>query len=117
MPIEKTIYDNRKPLKIKPIKKLKEGGPVQLEFDFDKPKPKPKPSNNILNFPIPSGSPIDLWFKKTNKEFTIESKKELASVDDVAPYLSKFYSERQIKAMSEAEMLEKLQELIDKGVI
>ena len=115
MTIDKALYGYKakKLPTVKIAKKLKVGGPVEE----DKPKPiKPKP-NNILNFPIPSGSPIDLWWLKTNKEFTKESKKELASIDDLAPYLSKFYSEKQINAMSEAEMLEKLQDLIDKGVI
>jgi hypothetical protein len=112
MPIEKTIYDNRKPLKIKPIKKLKEGGPVQLEFDFDKPKAKPKPGS-VISFPIPSNSPLGNWWQKVSKE----NKKEIASVDDVAPYLSKYFSTKELEAMSEAEMLQKLQELIEKGVI
>ncbi len=37
----------------------------------------------------------------------------MASVDDIAPYLSKFFSAKQLEAMTEKEMLDKLQELIE----
>ena len=108
MGIDKALYGYKakKLPTVKIAKKLKVGGPVEE----DKPKPKP---NNVITFPVPANSPLGTWWLKTSKE----KKKEIASVDDVAPYLSKYFSTKELEAMSEAEMLQKLQELIDKGVI
>ena len=56
----------------------RKGGPVE-----DKPKP-----NNVLNFPIKPNMPLYDWYKSNKKEF-----KQVASIDDIGPFLTKFVSE------------------------
>ena len=85
--------------------KFSKGGGVQLELPLD------NPNDNIINLTdyLKPSSPIFDWYKgKLEKGENIK----MASIDDIAPYLSKFYSEKQLDGMSEKEMLEKLEELI-----
>ena len=81
---------------------------TQLELPFEK----PKPSAEIIQFKPKPGSPILEWWK-THKDET----KNLASVDDIAPFLSQFYSEKQLLEMSETEIESVLQDLLEKGVL
>ncbi len=86
--------------------KFSKGGGVQLELPLEQ-----KPTAEIINLLdyLKPSSPIFDWYKgKLEKGENIK----MASVDDIAPYLSKFYSEKQLDGMTEKEMLEKLEELI-----
>ena len=81
---------------------------TQPELPFEK----PKPSAEIIQFKPKPGSPILEWWK-THKDET----NNLASVDDIAPFLSQFYSERQLLEMDEKELENVLQDLLEKGVL
>ena len=65
-------------------KQLKKGGKPEEE------KPKPKPQSNVIPFPIKPGMPLYEWWK-TNKDKTMY----VASVEELGPFLTKFYSEKQ----------------------
>ena len=87
----------------------KKGDPVkpeQLELPLD------NPNDNILNFPIKPEMPIYNWFKSE-----VKKGKKFASKDDLAGYLSKYYSQKQLDKMSEAEILEKINELVEQGAL
>ena len=87
----------------------KKGGPVkpeQLELPLD------NPNDNILNFPIKPNMPIYNWFKSE-----IKKGKKFASKDDLAGYLSKYYSQKQIEKMSEEEVLQKINDLVEQGAL
>ena len=81
---------------------------TQLVLPFEK----PKPSAEIIQFKPKPGSPILEWWK-THKDET----NNLASVDDIAPFLSQFYSEKQLLEMNETEIESVLQDLLEKGVL
>ena len=117
--IDKTLYRDPKdfqigypktmqlPPKTAKVGKYKKGGPVQLELPLEQ-----KPSAEIINLLdyLKPNSPIFEWWKsKVDNGENIK----MASVDDIAPYLSKFFSAKQLEAMTEKEMLDKLQELIE----
>tara|TARA_B100000029_G_scaffold114628_1_gene107141 strand:+ start:2291 stop:2581 length:291 start_codon:yes stop_codon:yes gene_type:complete len=89
----------------KPLYNLKRG--VQLELPLD------NPNQNIINFPIKPGMPFYEWYKSKKKDAGMK----LASKDDLAGFLSRFFSQKQIQEMSEQEIEDKLQELIEQGVI
>jgi len=96
----------------KPEKDLKEFKQLlvkrpQLELPFEKPE-----TADIIEFKPKPGSPILEWWK-THKDET----KNLASVDDIAPFLSQFYSEKQLLEMNETEIESVLQDLLEKGVL
>lgn len=74
---------------------------------------KPKPSN-VIPMPIKPGSPILEWWKSNKDKFV---NKQIASVDDLAGYLTNFYSEKQLMNMSEQEIEQILQDLLEKGQI
>ena len=86
----------------------KKGGsvdtPEQLELPLD------NPNDNILNFPIKPNMPIYNWFKSE-----VKKGKKFASKDDLAGYLSKYYSQKQIEKMSEEEVLQKINDLVEKS--
>ena len=117
--IDKTLYRDPKdfqigypktmqlPPKTTKVGTYKKGGPVQLELPLEQ-----KPSAEIINLLdyLKPNSPIFEWWK--SKADNGENIK-MASVDDIAPYLSKFFSAKQLEAMTEKEMLDKLQELIE----
>ena len=79
----------------------RKGGPVEDE----------KP-NNVINFPIKPGMPLYDWYKSNKKEF-----KQVASIDDIGPFLTKFVSEKQLRKMSEGEVESLLQDLLEKGLL
>jgi len=79
----------------------RKGGPVEDE----------KP-NNVINFPIKPGMPLYDWYKSNKKEF-----KQVASIDDIGPFLTKYYSEKQLRGMSEKEVESLLQDLLDRGLL
>ena len=79
----------------------RKGGPVEDE----------KPTN-VINFPIKPGTPLYDWYKSNKDSF-----KKVASIDDVGPFLSKFYSEKQLRGMSEKEVESLLQDLLDRGLL
>ena len=81
---------------------------TQLELPFEK----PKPSAEIIQFKPKPGSPILEWWK-THKDEVIN----LASVDDIAPFLSQFYSEKQLLEMDQKELENALQDLLDRGIL
>jgi len=95
------------PPKTKKVGKYNRGGPVQLEFDFEE-----NPGAEIIDFNqyVKPGMPIYEWWRSKAK--TKENIK-LASVDDIAPYLSEFFSQKQLNEMTEPEMLKKLEELLE----
>ena len=104
--IEKRItYPVRKPKatppKTKRIIKLKKGGTPEEE----------KPTN-VVPFPIKPGTPLDQWWK-SNKDKTIN----VASVDELGPFLTRFYSEKQLLQMDERQIESILQDLLEKGVL
>ena len=80
----------------------RKGGSVE-----DKPKP-----NNVLNFSIKPNMPLYDWYKSNKKEF-----KQVASIDDIGPFLTKFVSEKQLRKMSESEVENLLQDLLDRGLL
>ena len=88
----------------------KKGGsvdkPEQLELPLD------NPNDNILNFPIKPNMPIYNWFKSE-----VKKGKKFASKDDLAGYLSKYYSQKQIEKMSEEEVLQKINDLVEQGAL
>ena len=54
--------------------------------------------------------PLYDWYKST-KEL-----KQVASIDDIGPFLTKYYSEKQLRGMSEKEVESLLQDLLDRGL-
>ena len=82
--------------------------PTQLELPLD------NPNDNIILFPVPENSPINNWYKTNIKNF---KNKRLASADDLGPYLSQYYSKKQLSNMSEKEILSALDELLEAGVL
>ena len=73
---------------------------------------KNNPNDNILNFPIKPNMPIYNWFKSE-----VKKGKKFASKDDLAGYLSKYYSQKQIEKMSEEEVLQKINDLVEQGAL
>ena len=71
--------------------KLSKGGKPEEE--------KPKPQSNVIPFPIKPGMPLYEWWK-TNKDKTMY----VASVEELGPFLTKFYSEKQILDMINLQM-------------
>ena len=55
--------------------------------------------------------PIYNWFKSSKKG------KKFASKDDLAGYLSKYYSQKQLEKMSEEEVLQKINDLVEQGAL
>ena len=98
-----------------PRSKFTKGGPVQLEFNFGE---EPKPTAEVIDLTdyLKPSSPIMQWWKAKNKNKK-SSRTEYVRVDDIAPYLSKFFSNKQLDAMSEEEMLIELQKLIETNQI
>jgi hypothetical protein len=56
--------------------------------------------------------PLYDWYKSNKKEF-----KQVASIDDIGPFLTKFVSEKQLRKMSEGEVESLLQDLLEKGLL
>ena len=105
MSVDKKIsYDSPKSGVIKDptFTVYRKGGPVE-----DKPKP-----SNIINFPIKPGMPLYDWYKSNKDSF-----KQVASIDDIGPFLTKYYSEKQLRGMSEKEVESLLQDLLDRGLL
>ena len=87
--IEKAItYDNTK-VALDELKNLMAKRDEQLEFPFEKPQ-----SEEIIEFKPKPGSPILEWYKSNKDQI-----KNIASVDEIAPFLSQFYSEKQLLQM------------------
>ena len=104
--IDKKIrYENKKAIKDE-IKDLVARKPVQLELPLD------NPNDNVIPFPYKPGSPILEWWKASKDKVT-----QVASIDDLAPFLSQYYSQKQLLEMSETEIEKALQDLLDKGVL
>lgn len=78
------------------------------------PEDKPEKPTNVIPFPVPEDSPLNNWHKANKDKY---KNKKIASVEDLAPYLTNFYSEKQLMQMSEEEIKNILQELLDKGMI
>ena len=104
---KKISYKNKKTIKDE-IKDLVTSRPVQLELPLDNPNEK----ENVIPFPYKPGSPILEWWKASKDKVT-----QVASIDDLAPFLSQFYSQKQLLEMSETEIEKALQDLLDKGVL
>tara|TARA_R110002012_G_scaffold162120_1_gene324418 strand:- start:43 stop:384 length:342 start_codon:yes stop_codon:yes gene_type:complete len=104
---KKISYENKKTIKDE-IKDLKARKPVQLELPLDN----PNEDKNVIPFPYKPGSPILEWWKASKDKVT-----QVASIDDLAPFLSQFYSQKQLLEMSETEIEKALQDLLDKGVL
>ena len=89
------------------IKNLVARKPIQLELPLEEPD-----TATIINFPLKPGSPILDWYKTSKDKF-----KQVVSVDDLAPFLSQFYSQKELLNMTELEVEHALQDLLDKGVL
>jgi len=87
-------------------KQFKKGGKPEEE------KPKPKPQSNVIPFPIKPGMPLYEWWK-TNKDKTMY----VASVEELGPFLTKFYSEKQLLDMDDNQIETILQDLLEKGLL
>ena len=79
----------------------KKGGPVE-----DKPKP------NVIEFPIKPGMPLHDWYKSNKDSFT-----KVASVEELGPFLTKYYSEKELRKMTDEEIESLLQDLLEKGLL
>jgi hypothetical protein len=86
---------------------------MAIEKKLYPPEDKPKP-NNVVPFPVPEDSPLSNWHKANKGKY---KNKKIASVEDLAPYLTNFYTEKQLMQMSEEEIKNILQELLNKGLI
>jgi len=86
---------------------------MAIEKKLYPPEDKPKP-NNVIQFPVPEDSPLANWYKANKGKF---KNKQIASIDDLAPYLTNFISEEKLLQMSEQEIEILLQDLLDKGII
>ena len=107
--IDKRIsYDGRRTIKDPTYDIYKKGGPVQLEVPLD------DRNNNIVPFTPKPGSPILEWYKANKDKIT---NKEVKYIDDIGPFLSKYYSEKQLKDMDEKTIEGLLQELLNAGVL
>ena len=104
---KKISYPSRESVR-QGIENLLAKKPTQLELPFSK----PKPTAEIIEFKPKPGSPILEWWK-ANKDKTMN----LASVEDLGPFLSKFYSEKQLLEMDDDEIEILLQDLLEKGVL
>ncbi len=105
--IDKRIsYDGRRTIKDPTYDIYKKGGPVQLELPLE------DPNNNIVPFTPKPGSPILEWYKANKDKIT---NKEVKLIDDLGPFLSKYYSEKQLRNMDEKTIEGLLQELLDAG--
>jgi hypothetical protein len=87
---------------------------MAIEKKLYPPEDKPKPNNNVIQFPVPEDSPLNNWHKANRDKY---KNKKIASVEDLAPYLTNFYSEKELLQMSEEEIKNILQDLLDKGLI
>jgi hypothetical protein len=56
--------------------------------------------------------PLYDWYKSNKDSF-----KQVASIDDIGPFLTKYYSEKQLRGMSEKEVESLLQDLLDRGLL
>ena len=83
---------------------------MAIEKKLYPPEDKPKP-NNVVPFPVPEDSQLSNWYKANKGKF---KNKQIASIDDLAPYLTNFYTEKQLMQMSEEEIKNILQELLNK---
>ena len=90
----------------------REGSPPQVQMPTTQEKPKPKPQSNVIPFPIKPGMPLYEWWK-TNKDKTMY----VASVEDLGPFLTKFYSEKQLLDMDDNQIETILQDLLEKGLL
>ena len=70
--------------------------------------------DNIIPFPYKPGSPILEWWYKSKGKI---KNKQIVSIDDLAPYLSNFFSQKQLSSMTEEEMQIRLQQLLEQGLI
>ena len=43
--------------------------------------------------------------------------KQVASIDDIGPFLTKFVSEKELRKMNESEVESLLQDLLDRGLL
>jgi len=86
---------------------------MAIEKKLYPPEDTPKP-NNVVPFPVPEDSPLSNWYKANKGKF---KNKQIASIDDLAPYLTNFISEEKLLQMSEQEIEILLQDLLDKGII
>ena len=86
---------------------------MAIEKKLYPPEDKPIP-NNVVPFPVPEDSPLSNWYKANKGKF---KNKQIASIDDLAPYLTNFISEEKLLQMSEQEIEILLQDLLDRGLI
>jgi len=86
---------------------------MAIEKKLYPPEDKPNP-NNVVPFPVPEDSPLSNWYKANKGKF---KNKQIASIDDLAPYLTNFISEEKLLQMSEQEIEILLQDLLDRGLI
>jgi len=70
--------------------------------------------DNIIPFPYKPNSPILEWWQKSKGKI---KNKQIVSIDDLAPYLSNFFSQKQLSSMTEEEMQIRLQQLLEQGLI
>ncbi|MBL6758860.1 MAG: hypothetical protein ISQ17_03825 [Pelagibacteraceae bacterium] len=88
---KKMSYKNKKTIKDE-IKDLVTSKPVQLELPLDNPNEK----ENVIPFPYKPGSPILDWYKTNKDKF-----QRVASVEELGPFLTQFYSEKELLNMND----------------
>tara|TARA_A100001015_G_C14599418_1_gene559848 strand:- start:40 stop:381 length:342 start_codon:yes stop_codon:yes gene_type:complete len=104
---KKISYKNKQTIK-EEIKDLVTSKPVQLELPLDNPNEK----ENVIPFPYKPGSPILDWYKTNKDKF-----QRVASVEELGPFLTQFYSEKELLNMNDKAIELLLQDLLDKGVL
>ena len=104
---KKISYENKKTIKDE-IKDLRARKPVQLELPLDN----PNEDKNVIPFPYKPGSPILDWYKTNKDKF-----QRVASVEELGPFLTQFYSEKELLNMNDKAIELLLQDLLDKGVL
>jgi len=101
---DKSLNSSEKAISYPARKQFKKGGKAAEE--------KPKPQSNVIPFPIKPGMPLYEWWK-TNKDKTMY----VASVEELGPFLTKFYSEKQLLDMDDNQIETILQDLLEKGLL
>lgn len=56
--------------------------------------------------------PLHDWYKSNKDSFT-----KVASVDELGPFLTKYYSEKELRKMTDEEIESLLQDLLEKGLL
>ena len=105
---KKIYYSNDKKVSDEVKEMLAKKKPEQLELPLD------DPNDNVIEFPLKPGSPILQWYKANVERF---KNPDFASADQLGPYLTQYYSEKQLSKMTEKDILKALDELLEAGVL